>query len=83
VGERRVELLDEDVTDVAPDPFLEYLHEELSILVGADRPVCDEITLLSVEGAVTVPPSPAGLGEWEQLSSDPFDDGDELDELRA
>lgn len=70
-----IEHLDEDFSDVFPDPFVEDVGEEFSVLEGADGPLGNDCLFC------------VGCDEFEfffgGVVCDAFDDGDELYESAA
>ncbi len=52
VGERDVEHLHVHLGDVVADPLLEHVDQETAVLLSADRPACDAISLLLIERPV-------------------------------
>src|SRR6266513_1103615 len=77
VREGDIEHLDIDRGDVVPDPLLEDVHQEASVLHSPDRTARDDVSFLDVQGPVTprLPRDRAVLRSF----GDSLDDRDELD----
>ena len=82
--QRYVEKLHENLAYVVAYPFLEYIHQEASVLFGTDRALGDQVTGLRVEQALPAGlVTPALVGNFECLCRSALDDRDELHPLCA
>ena len=83
--ERHIEQLDENPSDIASHPLLEYIDEEPAILMTADRAVGDQVPRLRIEQTLSTPgPLPPTLvRDGDRIGRRALDDGDKLHPFRA
>ena len=83
VGQGGVEQLNEHGPDVVSDPLLEHVNHEGAVLRCGYGTMGDERAVLNVQRTPEHAVPPTVVGDRQALRRGPFDDRDELDEVRT